>query len=143
MCSARDKNPLNIPIAMFGQMLECGFIWTLVIAGLRGTAKSWDWFELFFIVTSKKSSSLCSFSYSLVYCICGSWLLRTHKNSVTLLLLPNRAWESSKFLRNIFGAMSNLNANSMAFFFQGYANNSLIGQPLLKDQLVLNKVNYK
>ena len=40
MCSARDKNPLNTPIAMFGQMLECGFIWTLVIAGLRYTAKS-------------------------------------------------------------------------------------------------------
>ena len=40
MCSARDKNPLNIPIAMFGQILEYGYIGTLVIAGLRYTAKS-------------------------------------------------------------------------------------------------------
>ena len=39
MCSARDKNPLNTPMAMFGQMLECSFIKTLVIAGLRYIAK--------------------------------------------------------------------------------------------------------
>ena len=39
MCSARDKNPLNTLIAAFGQMLECGFIWTLVIARLQYTAK--------------------------------------------------------------------------------------------------------
>ena len=26
MCSAPDKNPLNTPVAIFGQMLECGFI---------------------------------------------------------------------------------------------------------------------
>ena len=35
MWSARDKNPLNTPIAMFGEMLERSFIWTLVITGLR------------------------------------------------------------------------------------------------------------
>ena len=40
MCSARDKNPLNTPVAMSGQMLERGFIWTLVIVDLRFTAKS-------------------------------------------------------------------------------------------------------
>ena len=40
MCSARDKNPLNNPKSMFGQMLECGFICMFVIAGLRYTAKS-------------------------------------------------------------------------------------------------------
>ena len=26
ICIARDKNPLNTPTAMFGQILECGFI---------------------------------------------------------------------------------------------------------------------
>ena len=40
MCSTSNKHALNTPIAMFGQMLECGFIWTLVIANLRYTAKS-------------------------------------------------------------------------------------------------------
>ena len=33
MCSARDKNRLNPLIAMFEQILECGFISTLEIAG--------------------------------------------------------------------------------------------------------------
>ena len=40
MRSARDKTPLNTPntpIAMFWQMLGCGFIWTFVIASLRYT----------------------------------------------------------------------------------------------------------
>ena len=40
MCSACDKSPLNIAIAMFGQMFKCGFILTFVIANLQYTAKS-------------------------------------------------------------------------------------------------------
>ena len=42
MCNACDKNPLNTSITMFGQILECGFTWTLVIASLQYTARSKD-----------------------------------------------------------------------------------------------------
>ena len=38
----------------------------------------------------------------MVYCICGSSLLRTFKNSVALLLLPNQAWESSTLSATCF-----------------------------------------
>ena len=60
---------------------------------------------------------------------------------VVYQLLPNLAiWEdfiwlssdSEPYLRNVFGAMSNVRANSIAIF-QGSANDSLIRQPLLKD----------
>ena len=40
MCIARNKKPLNTFIAIFGQMLECGFVRTFVIVGLRYTVKS-------------------------------------------------------------------------------------------------------
>ena len=32
MCSAPNKNPFNTPVASLGQIWECGFIWTFVIA---------------------------------------------------------------------------------------------------------------
>ena len=96
-----------------------------------------NWFRLFLSVTSKMFSSLCSFSYSMEYCICGSSLLRTFKNSLALFLLLKWAWEVSTYLRNVFGAMSNLKTNSKAFFSR-FSNNSLMGQPLLEDQLALN-----
>ena len=35
MGSVRVKNFLNTPIAMFWQMLKCGFIWKFVIAALQ------------------------------------------------------------------------------------------------------------
>ena len=38
--SARDKKPLNTPIVLLGQMVQCGFIWTFTIPGLRYTGKS-------------------------------------------------------------------------------------------------------
>ena len=39
---------------MFGQMLNCGFIWTFVIAGVRYTAKSKEWFKLFHYCYNQK-----------------------------------------------------------------------------------------
>ena len=116
MCGARNKNPLHTPTAMFGRC----FIWTFVIAGLRYTAKSQEWFKLFLIVMSKKFSSLWLFSYPVAYFTCGSWLLRTFKNTVALFLLPNRAWELSKYRQNVFGAISDDKVNSIAFFSRFY-----------------------
>ena len=39
MCSPHDKNLLNTPMTMFGEMLGCSFIWTFVIASLWYTEK--------------------------------------------------------------------------------------------------------
>ena len=61
-----------------------------------------------------------------------SWLLTTSKNSAALFLLPNRACESSIYRRSVLGAIPNVKA------VQDFANNSLIRQSLLKDQLVPN-----
>ena len=69
MSSARDKNALNNPVAIFGQMIKCRIIWTFASASLR--------------ILHNHQNNLS--------CLSGSWLLRTFKNSVALFLLLNRA----------------------------------------------------
>ena len=95
---------------MFGQILEYDFIWTFAIASLWYTAKSWEWLNLFFIVTSKRLSSLLLFSYSTVWYIVSACLdyYRTFKNSVALFLLPNWALTSSTYQWNTLGPMPNV-----------------------------------
>ena len=122
ICIALDKNsnlkfPLNTPIAMFGQMLERGFISTFVIAGLRNTVTM---VEVVLYCYVQNFSFLLSFSYSVVYCICGSLLLKSLKDSIALFLLPNWAWESSTYRRNILGALPNVKANFTACFSSFY-----------------------
>ena len=118
MCSALDRNPLNTSIVMFEQMLECGFIWKFVITGLRYTTKSQELLKLLLIVTSKTLSYLLSFSHSIIYCICGPWLLRTFKHSVGSYLLLNQTWESLAYRQNVLGARPNVKANSVACFLR-------------------------
>lgn len=48
-------------------------------------------------------------------------------------------WESSTNCQKVLGAMPNINANSI----ESLANNSLIEQAMLKDQLVLKSLSSK
>ena len=69
---ALTRKPLNTPETIYGLMLMCGLIWTLVIASLRYTLKSYTPLPLLCMLTSRKGSVLFSSSYSMVYWIIWS-----------------------------------------------------------------------
>ena len=120
MCSARDKNPLNIPIAIFGQMLKCGLIWTLVIVRLSRVPKlvpklrkEFKHFGIKTVFTSGRNlknlicgnkSKLLSNSFPGVYqldCTCNALYIGETKKKVITRTIEhqqdsfNGKWESS------------------------------------------------
>ena len=119
---ARDENPLNIPIVMFGTLpLFCSKkCWNLVLSEHYGH------FPLYcrIITIGGFVGSYCriwkvhflAIIFTMSHCACGSWLVSNFKNSRALFLFQNCACESLTYRWNVFCPMINFHANHTECF---------------------------